>query len=151
MNKKAARGKLFLYRAFARHVLYGPYSIRHHAILSHFPKTILNQRNNQTTSVTERLKYTMPSGNSVGKFLRALLAALAVGSLLSRQHFIHAHVNLSKLLKTYLLLGLKTLNERSKLAEDLSSLLVVFYLSSNELRQVAQRLGGVEDLCIISI
>lgn len=56
----------------------------------------------------------------------------------------------SSKVKTYFLLGLEALNKRGKLAEDLSSLLVVFDLSSDELRQVAQRLGGVKNLYILA-
>jgi hypothetical protein len=47
---------------------------------------------------------------------------------------------------TYFLLGLQALDDRGELLENLVGLLVVFNLSSDELGQIAQRLGGVKDL-----
>lgn len=47
---------------------------------------------------------------------------------------------------TYLLLDLQRINGRCKLAKDLIGLLVELKLSSDQIGQVAQRLGGIKDL-----
>lgn len=47
---------------------------------------------------------------------------------------------------TYFLLSLQALNDGSELLQDLVGLLVVLNLGGDELRKVAQGLGGVEDL-----
>jgi hypothetical protein len=47
---------------------------------------------------------------------------------------------------TYFLFGLQALNDGSELSKDLVGLLVVLNLSRDQLGQIAQRLGGVEDL-----
>jgi len=44
------------------------------------------------------------------------------------------------------LLQLQTLDDGRKLAQDLIRLLVVLHLSSDELRQVAEGFGGIQDL-----
>jgi hypothetical protein len=50
------------------------------------------------------------------------------------------------LLGTYLLFDLQRINGRGKLAEDLIRLLVELKLSSDQISQVAQRLGGIKNL-----
>ena len=47
---------------------------------------------------------------------------------------------------TYFLFGLQALNDGGELREDLVGLLVVLDLGRDQLRQVAQRLGRVENL-----
>lgn len=51
---------------------------------------------------------------------------------------------------THFLLGLEAFDDRRKLAENLICLLVVLNLSGDELGQVSEGLGGVEDLYIVS-
>ena len=53
---------------------------------------------------------------------------------------------LAALAVSSLLLNLESLNDGGKLAENLVRLLMVLDLGGNELREVAERLGGVEDL-----
>jgi hypothetical protein len=50
----------------------------------------------------------------------------------------------------YFLLRLQALNDRSELLEDLSRLLVILDLGSDKLGDVAQRLGRVENLFMVS-
>lgn len=48
--------------------------------------------------------------------------------------------------KTHLLLNLQSVNDGGQLGQDLIGPLVVFELGGNQIRQVAERLGGVQDL-----
>lgn len=52
-----------------------------------------------------------------------------------------------RLSSTCLLFDLQTLDDGLELGQNLGRLLVVLDLRRDELGQVAQRLGGVEDLC----
>lgn len=56
------------------------------------------------------------------------------------------HFSNSRQRTLYLLLSLQVLNNRGELAENLVCFLVVLDLSSNKLGQVAQRLGGIQNL-----
>lgn len=47
---------------------------------------------------------------------------------------------------SYLMLDLQAINNRRQLAEDLVRLLVEFELSGDQVRQVAERLRGIEGL-----
>jgi len=51
---------------------------------------------------------------------------------------------------THLLLDLQLVHDRGQLRQDLVCLLVVFELCGDEVGEVAEGLGGVEDLFLIS-
>jgi hypothetical protein len=51
-----------------------------------------------------------------------------------------------RVVTTHLLLNLQLVDDRRQLRENLVSLLMVLELCGNEVREVAERLGGVEDL-----
>lgn len=48
--------------------------------------------------------------------------------------------------KTYLLFNLKSVNDRSKLTEDIIGPLVEFKLCRNQVRKIPQRLGCIKNL-----
>ena len=52
----------------------------------------------------------------------------------------------NRLMATHLLLDLQAVHHWCELTENLVGLLVIFQLGRNEIGQVAERFGGVEDL-----
>lgn len=60
----------------------------------------------------------------------------------------HAYMQLKvrRLMSTHLLFDLELVHDGSQLGQDLVCLLVVFELCSNEIGEVAEGLGCVEDL-----
>ena len=56
-----------------------------------------------------------------------------------------------RLMSTHLLFDLQLVHNRGKLRQNLVSLLVVFELGGDEVGEVAEGLGGVEDLDQISL
>lgn len=79
--------------------------------------------------------------------LRCLFAALAVRGLLL---LVRCSYSLYATASSYLLFSLQAFHNRGELTKDLVSLLVVFDLSSNQLREVTQRLGGIKNLFLVS-
>jgi hypothetical protein len=56
-----------------------------------------------------------------------------------------------RLMSTHLLLDLELINDRRQFRQNLVCLLVVFELGGDELSEVAEGLGCVEDLLIVSV